>query len=330
MRVDLGRMNMSVSYFRSDGWVKSSLGPAIPGAQIFVCLQPANVASLPPSPLAPVFSDPNGLVPLSLPILTDGFGHYDFYAQAGTYTLVVGLGGVIQRVYPDQSVGGSSASGTALVLSTNGVQNANQFALNLESTDGSITVTNDSSGNTNLSGTKGFLATIGSFIGPGFQTPFPMYGGNTTTTGTVSGVANRIIAWKFILPFAITISKVTVSVGTGSAGQTCNFGIYSSTGTKLLDSGPLDAHTAPLISTNSITPVTLQPGTYFFAQSANANSVQVYASPMTNPGETVLNANNIAVGISPNPTVAGVMPASLGTLTADGTSTSVALALFEA
>src|ERR1700691_6537690 len=144
-----------INYFRSDGWVKSAQGPAVPGAQIYFCFQPANIAGLPPSPLANVFSDPNGLVPLTQPIITDGFGHYDFYVQAGVYTLVVGLGGIIQNVYPDQSIGGASASsgggGTALVLQTNGVNNVNQLNLNLVG-QGSVTATDQGNGTVTITG----------------------------------------------------------------------------------------------------------------------------------------------------------------------------------
>jgi len=114
---------MSVTYFRSDGWVKSSTGPAIPGAQVFVCTQPADTADYPPTPLASIYSDPAGLIPLSQPILTDGFGHYDFYAPSGTYTLVVAFGGSIQQVYPDQSVGAVIASG--LLVLNNPIVNPN-------------------------------------------------------------------------------------------------------------------------------------------------------------------------------------------------------------
>lgn len=95
---------MSVLYFRNDGWVKSTTGPAVPGAQVWVCLQPANL-QIPPTPLANIFSDPNGLFPLAQPIITDGFGHYNFYAAAGLYTVLVALGGQLQQTYTDQLIG---------------------------------------------------------------------------------------------------------------------------------------------------------------------------------------------------------------------------------
>lgn len=106
------------SFFRMDGWIKSSVGPSVPGAQIYVCQQPANVDTVPPTPLQDIFSDPNGLVPITQPILTDGFGHYDFYVAPGTYTLLVASSGITQQVYTDQTIGlaGGGVAGTTLTL----------------------------------------------------------------------------------------------------------------------------------------------------------------------------------------------------------------------
>jgi hypothetical protein len=99
------------SFFRNDGWVKTSIGPAVAGAQVFVCAQPASVPNglseltPSPSPLATIYSDANGVTPITQPISTDGFGHYDFYVAAGLYTIAVYLNNVLQKTYPDQTIG---------------------------------------------------------------------------------------------------------------------------------------------------------------------------------------------------------------------------------
>lgn len=104
-------------FFRSDQFVKSTLGPAVPGAQIFVCDQPANVptgltaAAPTPTPLSTIYSDPDGLVPITQPIITDGFGHADFYVAPGTYDVSVYLSSTLQKEYPDQSIGLGSQTG---------------------------------------------------------------------------------------------------------------------------------------------------------------------------------------------------------------------------
>ena len=147
---------MATNYFRADGWVKAANGQAIAGAQIYVCSpQPANVGTVPPSPLATIYSDPLGADPITQPIIADGFGHYDFYAPAMLYTLVIVNTGIEQVYYPDQSLGniGTSGSGTALVLENNGTANGSQLLLNLVAGNG-ITVTDDGVGDITISATN--------------------------------------------------------------------------------------------------------------------------------------------------------------------------------
>jgi hypothetical protein len=138
---------MASNLYRADGWVKTAQGPALAGAQIYVCTQPANVASAPPSPLANCFSDPGGLVPISFPLFTDGFGHYDFYTLPGLYTLVVAYNGIIQQIYPDQSVGnvGTGGGGTTITLEVNGASTSNPSLLNLVAGPG-ISLTDEGGG----------------------------------------------------------------------------------------------------------------------------------------------------------------------------------------
>jgi hypothetical protein len=158
-----------INVFRTDGWVKTVQGPAVPGAQVYVCLQPANSTILPPTPLANIFSDVNGLVPLSQPIITDGFGHYDFYAAAGIYTIIVALGGIVQQVYPDQSVGGFSGTGgggggTALTLQVNGVNLSSQTVQNLTAGSG-IGLTDEGAGSVLISNTSTGGGVLGKWVG---------------------------------------------------------------------------------------------------------------------------------------------------------------------
>jgi hypothetical protein len=141
--------------FKFEGWVRSSIGPSVPGAQVFICFQPANAPTsltrqMPtPSPLVNVFSDVNGLVPITQPIITDGFGFYAAYVAAGSYTILVYLNGILQKLYPDEVPMGSTVF-PPLVLQTNGLPNTQQNLLNLFSSDGTVTLTPDLNGNVNL------------------------------------------------------------------------------------------------------------------------------------------------------------------------------------
>lgn len=162
---------MSLNYYRSDGWVKAVQGQAISGAQIYVCTQPANVTPpvtpprtqpVPwqgPNPQALIYSDA-GVTPIVQPIITDGFGHYDFYTLPGIYTVVVMFNGQVQQVYVDQSIGNvsTSGSGNGLSLETNSTPNVNQALLNLIEGAG-IAIVTDNLGNTTITSTNPTPAT---------------------------------------------------------------------------------------------------------------------------------------------------------------------------
>src|SRR5665213_2620634 len=155
---------MPSNFYRADGWVKTTLGPAVPGAQVYVLNQPANVTppitpprTIPvpfvPNPQAQVYSDA-GFTPVVQPIITDGFGHYDFYVLPGLYTVAIFSGGKLQQFYIDQSVGNVGSSPVSpLVLSTNGSPNFNQSILNLQQGAGIVLAT-DNLGNTVITNTN--------------------------------------------------------------------------------------------------------------------------------------------------------------------------------
>jgi hypothetical protein len=95
---------------RVGGTVFSQRGPAIAGAQIYAVNQPANTASLPPTPLLSIFSDVNGSIPIAQPIITDGSGSYRFYASTGLFTLVVANNGSTTQTYADMEIGKPTAA----------------------------------------------------------------------------------------------------------------------------------------------------------------------------------------------------------------------------
>ncbi len=152
---------MPSNFYRSDGWVKLVQGTAVAGAQIYVLKQPANVVApitppntipIPfvPNPQVQVYSDA-GFTPVSQPIITDGFGHYDFYTLPGLYTVAIYFGGRLQQFYIDQSIGNvGSTLGTSLLLEVNGSPLFNQTLLNLQQ-GGGIILAPDNFGNVIIS-----------------------------------------------------------------------------------------------------------------------------------------------------------------------------------
>src|ERR1700676_1557424 len=151
---------MALNFYRSDGWVKLGRGQAVPGAQVYILSQPANVVppitpprTLPvpfvPNPQVQVYSDA-GFTPLAQPVITDGFGHYDFYVLPGVYTVAIFFGGKLQQFYIDQSIGAvGSSGGTSVLLEVNGSPLFNQTVLNLQQGAG-IVLTPDNFGNVTI------------------------------------------------------------------------------------------------------------------------------------------------------------------------------------
>jgi hypothetical protein len=141
---------------------------------------------------------------------------------------------------------------------------------------------------------------------------------------TIVASANQVRAFQFVLPFAITVGKVTWWVST-SAGDTVDFGIYSADGTtKLVSSGPTVTVGTSATQTASITGVALLPGVYYFAwtetgtPSTTIGQIAAVATPTS-----ILNANATKRAVTAgNAASAGTLPSSLGTLT-----TPVSLAL---
>jgi len=98
---------------RDDRWLTDALGRALAGAQGFYCLQPATTSTVPPSPLATVYSDLAGDA-IAQPLITDGFGHSIAYLDAAVlYTIVFvhPLFGPNPVVLTDQAISGGGSSG---------------------------------------------------------------------------------------------------------------------------------------------------------------------------------------------------------------------------
>jgi hypothetical protein len=306
--------------FRSDGWVKTPLGPAIPGAQVYVCSQPANVAAAPPSPLASIFSDSNGTVPITQPIYTDGFGHYNFYAAAGVYTVVICVGGQIQQYYPDQSLGGVSSTsggtgGTALTLQVNGTPNVDQLLLNFQGSGGT-TVQDQGNGTVTITSSSLTINTPGQgyFWGPGLLTPPQM--NLSGATGVFSGTtANVLNVYQFVLPVAVTVSRITILFSQGFGGDKASVAIYNSAKNLLLDSGAFDPsnHTTP--QTNTVTPVTFPAGVYYLATASTDVSDATLGTSFLIGANSPGNNNFTRFGTAANTYNGTNMPATLGALT---------------
>jgi hypothetical protein len=174
------------------------------------------------------------------------------------------------------------------------------------------------------SGSSTTFSGNGSFmLGPGIRNPLffeTTFSGVNTTVVNGARTANRVVLYLFQLDVAITISKISVIATNNTLGLTMSVGIYSYTGTKLVDSGTFVAQTSPTVQTKTITPVTLSPGVYWQAQSATTNDSGATLYGIVAGGSfnilPAYVANSTRVGYAANPMVGGVLPSTLGAITA--------------
>jgi hypothetical protein len=214
----------------------------------------------------------------------------------------------------------------ALLLQVDGVANGVQTILNLESSDSSIIITDENNGTVNLqSASSGGLSGNGVFFfGPGITDYGTIYtNGGGAGSGIANGtiVANRVVVYLFVLTNSFTISQATTACFTNLGGQTATFGIYSFSGNKLVDAGQFVTLTAPGNQTNSFSPVTLPPGTYWHAQATTSASNPTFPGFVVSGGSasnsfaSMLVKNNVRAAIAANSLSAGTLPLTLGALT---------------
>lgn len=149
------------------------------------------------------------------------------------------------------------------------------------------------------------------------------------TTSTLSGAANLVRACQFVLPFAATISQVVIEITTGAALAVMDVGIYGDAGARLLNTAGI---TATAATTSGVATAftqgatTLQPGVYYLAWSSSVNTVAVRV-PATAGGVFLNVQATDKCGTAANAATAGILPATLGTIT--GSSIAILLSLFE-
>jgi len=217
-------------------------------------------------------------------------------------------------------------AGFSFVLQTNGVVNGNQNLLNLQAGP-NITIVDNGTGTDTISATG---AAAFNTSGQGFFLGAQSYAPVQENSGITLATANQVVAVQLMLPFAITISKVSLYVVTGSGSGFMCAGLYSADGnTKLIDAGTnaFDVHTnSQALRSNNITPVTLQPGTYWFAVGDTvASSGSVVGHNLYTWLANLFNANVTRFGTAANAISGGVMPSTLGAITPFTNITAVAV-----
>jgi hypothetical protein len=247
------------------------------------------------------------------------------------------LGTIIPSNPPAQS----SFSGQGILLQTNGVNNSDQSLLNLQ--EGSGVTLSNSDGTTTISASGGgaVISTAGQgfFFGPGITSVNASFINLNETAEVSAGTNNAVLVFQFTLFGTYTISTISTVIFTGATSALVSYGIYDATGTNLLlNSGTFSASSTGT-KVNTITPVTLNPGVYWFAQTSSSGTVQSLGTSQQNSGTAtgwyyiLLNTNYPRSGQAANSSSSGVLPSSLGTITGYTSGTlngqGICLPLFE-
>lgn len=327
---------MSLSRF--DTFARSVVGPSAAGSQVFLCLQPAVTNSLPPSPLAQLYSDPLGANPISQPLVCDGFGHASCYVASGTFTEVVVYGGMLVQVYPDQLIASTIAvQVNGLEVNGNPVTgpNFNSSAPPIPNGSTAVNFLFDGSGNISGSVITSTFAPLNSPIFTGTpQAPTPATSDDSNTIATTAYVQSQLSGSTVLSVFGRTGTVVS---------QTGDYTVAQITGAApLLSPALTGTPTAPtaLTTDNSTTIATTA---YVKAQGAGfgtvtnfsaANIVSIATASVTNPTTTPVltytlemqNSNTVwagpTTGSSAIPTFRSLVTADIAGLSVDGLYTN--------
>ena len=136
------------------------------------------------------------------------------------------------------------------------------------------------------------------------------------TTQTMSS-ANEVVVYQFPLPFRVVIGRITFNVNTLEAGKVVGVGLYDKDGNRLVHTGAISVAGTGIKST-TVTAVTLEPGIYFHAWTADGTTVAVFAAAAISDGTAGSMSQQgtpAKVGVAANASSTGVLPATLGVVT---------------
>jgi hypothetical protein len=211
-----------------------------------------------------------------------------------------------------------------LVLQVNGTDNVDQQLLNLSAST-NMTITDQGNGSVTFAAAGGGSFTsagIGAFYGNGITTLF----GQNVVAGKIGAVANAVYVYGFILETTWTLRSASYLSENSASNAYFGFGIYSLAGNALLTTSFLSTGTTSNnVVTNTFSGVTFSPGTYYWAQSVDNSALVAPGFELQYSGQSpedlfpLINANSqnyamIAANVMGTNT--GVMPATLGALTA--------------
>lgn len=138
----------------------------------------------------------------------------------------------------------------------------------------------------------------------------------TSTIAQGVNPVNQIRFWRFRLPLATRLVSIHFNVLVGAASRFLAIGIYSFNGsTKLVDSGAVSATGTGIRNITLASPIVLIPGDYILAWTCDHLTPKFSTTNSSTDQNSILNAGVPQLGTCSNVSAAGVLPATLGTLT---------------
>ena len=144
---------------------------------------------------------------------------------------------------------------------------------------------------------------------------------NSASVGTETlASANDVMTYQFVLPFRAIVRNIIFEVFTLESAKFAGFGIYDVTGNRLVHTGAVSVAGTGRKST-SVTAVTLEPGVYVIAWTADGTTFAYLTALNITTGTlgSFWNQNATRIGKAANASSSGVLPATLGAISADVT-----------
>lgn len=132
----------------------------------------------------------------------------------------------------------------------------------------------------------------------------------------IVGSNNQVRAVQFVLPFRLKVADIQIRVTTAFAERIVGIGIYSADGnTRELQSGAISVATTGLKKATLGTPVTLDPGPYWYAWTTDFTGVKLHGTLADSAFDALFDDTNPQRGNAANAGNNGVLPATLGAIT---------------
>jgi hypothetical protein len=175
----------------------------------------------------------------------------------------------------------------------------------------------------------GVASVLTSHVGRWCNIPIGFPPGTVSTNMAISLVANRVYAIQVVIPYTLKVGNISVATGATNPNAVADFGFYDMSGNLLVSAGGINCNSTSTVFNAAIgSPVTLTPGVYWFAWCGNFTSGgfnnwnvnSIFNSGLTN------NLSPAWFVHAANAGTAGVLPSTLGVVTADNFSVAIPLA----